>query len=255
MYAWVCNSERGLSVLVTSTFYRAVQWVVFLGLTLVVALTISWALWAQVDFAYPWLHDHAGMAENIAYYGPRNAIRPAFEQTTTQERIRLFHGIVQAIQQHGVGLESMVYHDAQGKPINTLLTLPEIVHLQDVANLLDKLKQGALVALFGWVLMLVRLLQSRQVLPTPKQLLLGMTGLGVVVGLVLVLGAVQVFYQLHEWVFPAGHQWFFYYEQSLMSMMMQAPDLFGYIAVMLGVTALMITGGLGALYHRLVSKR
>ena len=255
MYAWVCNSERGLSVLVTSTFYRAVQWVVFLVLTLVVALTISWALWAQVDFAYPWLHNHAGMAENIAYYGPRNAIRPAFEQTTTQERMRLFHGIVQAIQQHGVGLESMVYHDAQGKPINTLLTLPEIVHLQDVANLLDKLKQGALVALFGWVLMLVWLLQSRQVLPTRKQLLLGMAGLGLVVGLVLALGAVPVFYQLHQWVFPAGHQWFFYYEQSLMSMMMQAPDLFGYIAVMLGVTALMITGGLGALYQRLVSKR
>ena len=255
MYAWVCNSERGLSVLVTSTCYRALQWVVFLGLTLVVALTLSWALWAQVDFAYPWLHDHAGMAENIAYYGPRNAIRPAFEQTTTQERIRLFHGIVQAIQQHGTGLELLVYHDAQGKPINTLLTLPEIVHLQDVANLLDKLKHGALVALFGWVLMLVWLLQSRQVLPTPQQLLLGMAGLGVVVGLVLALGAVPVFYQLHAWVFPAGHQWFFYYEQSLMSMMMQAPDLFGYIAVVLSVTALIITGGLVWLYRQLVSKR
>jgi hypothetical protein len=38
---------------------------------------------------------------------------------------------------------------------------------------------------------------------------------------------------MHVWVFPADHQWFFYYQDSLMSTLMKAPYLFGYIAVAL----------------------
>lgn len=47
--------------------------------------------------------------------------------------------------------------------------------------------------------------------------------------LLAVFGFETVFYQLHIWLFPADHQWFFYYEDSLMSTMMQAPVLFAYI--------------------------
>ncbi len=49
--------------------------------------------------------------------------------------------------------------------------------------------------------------------------------------LVVVIGPVKVFYALHELLFPDGHQWFFYYQESLMSTMMKAPELFGWIAM------------------------
>jgi hypothetical protein len=47
-------------------------------------------------------------------------------------------------------------------------------------------------------------------------------------------------------VFPPGHAWFFYYEDSLMTTLMQAPHLFGFIAVAIGVLALALFGGLTA---------
>jgi hypothetical protein len=56
--------------------------------------------------------------------------------------------------------------------------------------------------------------------------------------LVLVSGPRRVFYALHEQVFPPDNQWFFFYQDSLMSTMMKAPFLFGYIAVALVVLAL-----------------
>ena len=40
---------------------------------------------------------------------------------------------------------------------------------------------------------------------------------------------------MHEWVFPAEHQWFFYYQESLMTVLMKAPDLFGAIAILIAV--------------------
>jgi hypothetical protein len=47
-----------------------------------------------------------------------------------------------------------------------------------------------------------------------------------------------VFYGLHTWIFPPGHAWFFYYQDSLMTMMMKAPELFAYIALTLAVVSL-----------------
>ena len=47
---------------------------------------------------------------------------------------------------------------------------------------------------------------------------------------VIAIGTKKVFYTAHTLIFPAGHQWFFYYEESLMTMLMQAPDLFAAIA-------------------------
>ncbi|MCA1791191.1 MAG: hypothetical protein LC667_15470, partial [Thioalkalivibrio sp.] len=49
---------------------------------------------------------------------------------------------------------------------------------------------------------------------------------GVVVGL---MGPQEVFDGLHEWIFASGHTWFFYYEDSLMTTVMKAPDIFAAI--------------------------
>jgi len=47
----------------------------------------------------------------------------------------------------------------------------------------------------------------------------------------MVWGAKAIFYQLHIMIFPTDHQWFFYYQDSLMSTLMKAPDLFAGIAM------------------------
>ena len=54
----------------------------------------------------------------------------------------------------------------------------------------------------------------------------------------LLIGAKRVFYSLHDLIFPAEHQWFFYYQDSLMSTMMKAPDFFAYVAAALAVLAI-----------------
>lgn len=240
-------------VAMISSIRRFAQWLVFLLLTFVVSLALSWVVLAKVDFAYPLLHDYAGLGENITQYAPRNAVRPGFDRTTREERVRLFHGIVESIQHQGQGLTALRYHERNGQLLNTLLTEAEVVHLQDVANLLDTVKTASLGALILWLILLVVLLYYRQALPSARQLLLGLLGMGLVLAAVLSFGATEVFYQLHIWIFPEGHQWFFYYEESLMSMMMKAPVLFGYIGAMLVGLAVVIS--LGLLWgYRLVAK-
>jgi hypothetical protein len=51
-------------------------------------------------------------------------------------------------------------------------------------------------------------------------------------------------------VFPEGHQWFFYYQDSLMSTLMKAPYLFGYIALALLVLTLALLTALLAAASR-----
>ena len=85
---------------------------------------------------------------------------------------------------------------------------------------------------------------------------MGIIGFILCCGVLLVLvGPVEVFYALHEWVFPANHQWFFYYEDSLMSTLMKAPDLFGAIALLLSGLAAVIFVALNFLVSRLIPNR
>lgn len=231
------------------------QWLSLLLLTLFVALVLGWASLAKVDFAYRWLHDHTGIAGHIAQYAPLNYFKPSFELTDSAERARLFHGIVESIHQQGKGLAQLTYHDPHGQAIAPLLTEAETIHLQDVARLLDTFTTLAMWAVPLWAILSGVLLYYRQPLPRAKQWLHYIALLALPLGGVLSFGATEVFYQLHVWVFPAGHQWFFYYEESLMSTMMQAPVLFGYIAMMLGGLAAAFTLLLLGIYHAAIQYR
>lgn len=217
------------------------QWTLFALLIFVAALWLAWQSLVQVDFLYPVWYDTIGIERTIATYGPRNRFRHQFEHTSRAERIRLFAAIVEAIHQQGTGLANLTYHAPDGRPIAPLLTPPEIVHLQDVARLVAWLSGVGLLAMLAWPLLLAMLWWQRVTMPPLSHLLLTVVGLLATVGVtILVLGPVRVFYALHTWIFPPGHQWFFYYEDSLMTLLMKAPEIFGYITLTLATLALLL---------------
>lgn len=235
---------------------RAARWfVLLLGLVLA-SLYLSWQALATINFGYPAWYRLLNIEQTIETYGPQNQTRPNFERTDQAERERLFAAMVTAIHRHGEGLQELVYYDATGNPIGPFLTRAEIIHLQDVADLIDLFRHAAWLGSALFVLLCSHLLWRRQALPSARHIALSSLGLIVIVaGGVLLTGPVQVFYALHELVFPAGHEWFFYYQDSLMSMMMQAPNLFGPIAVLWFVLAFVIAATLWFALDRLLKPR
>lgn len=222
-------------------------WGSFLPVLLIALLTLGWELLAWQNFGYPLLHRWLSIGVTIDEYGPKNPVRPGFQQTDLQERSRLFAGIVRAIHHQGEGLTGLVYRNPQGEALGKLLTPAEVLHLQDVARTVDLLRPA------GWVACTLLLIGSLAICrwrlaPPWRVWLPSLAGLALLsAGLLWGVGAEPLFYQLHHWWFPAGHQWFFYYEESLMSMMMKAPDLFGAIAAIwlaLAVTLLLLWQGL-----------
>ena len=206
----------------------------FIAAALLASLYLSWRLLATLDFLYPWLYESASIGQHIDEFAPQNRYRERFEETTRAERVRLFAEIARAIRRDGRGLELIRYRDADGETLGILLRPPERVHLQDVARLVTRLEAVGLVAMALLAFQLVYLRRRRTTLPAAVRML-GLTALGILgaAGVVLLLGPRDVFYQMHVWVFPADHQWFFYYQDSLMSTLMKAPYLFGYITVAL----------------------
>lgn len=198
---------------------------------LVVALSLSWLLLAQFNFSYGIWHDHAGIGAAIDRYAPKNHFRQGFELTSREQRFELFAGINRSIHQGGRGLDELVYQ-VPGHPQQTLLREPEIVHLTDVANLISVSRVIAAVIALVWLGLWIYYWRSRRPVPSLRRQLLGTLAFVLVLALgVLIAGPKEVFYALHTLLFPKEHQWFFYYEESLMSTMMLAPDLFGWIAV------------------------
>lgn len=232
--------------------------IIFSILLLIVSLAASWHLFAQINFLYPVWHDAVGIGTAIEKYGPRNPIKSNFDRTTKQERVRLFAAMVDSIHKNGEGLENLVYRDEAGRTIDTLLTEPEIVHLRDVARLLSSLNVFALVSALVTLALALVMLSLRIPPPSLKHLGAGLLGVALVTGVTLLAaGPVKLFYWLHTVVFPAEHKWFFYYEESLMSMMMKAPALFGPIAAELAAGAvviwLLVTWGMRAMTRRVAA--
>jgi hypothetical protein len=209
----------------------------------IAALWLSWRCLAAVDFLYPAFYEALAIDAHIERYAPENRYKAGFEHTSREERHRLFGEIVTAIHRSGQGLASLEYHDPQGRAMDRLLRAPEVTHLQDVANLVAR------VAPVGWIavawtgvhLLLIRLL-GWPVPPLRRLLGASMAATLAAVVLVFAIGPREVFYALHEWIFPPENPWFFYYQDSLMSTMMKAPDLFGAIAAVLLALGLLVYG-------------
>lgn len=206
---------------------------------LVVAFGLAWLVLAKLNFSYGVWHDYGGIGEAIDKYGPQNRYKQGFHLTSRDQRIELFHQINRAINNGGEGLRQITYKLPDSKP-QSLLREPEVVHLQDVANLVDVGRNFGLVVLFIWLMAWLYFYWIKKPPPSLALQFLSIAAIIFVVGLiVLIIGPVEVFYQLHIWAFPDGHEWFFYYQDSLMSTMMHAPALFGFIAVEWLLLALM----------------
>ena len=217
-----------------------VRWLCLTFLAFILALGLSWIIWIPLNFGYESLYSLIDIEQHIARYAPMNQLKHDFALTVQSQRFDLFDGIVHAIHHHGVGLSSLAYLNAQGQSV-TLLSHDEVVHLQDVAILIDRMTWLLCGALIAFVALLFWLYRSRTAMPSFRALLAYVfVSLLVATGIILLIGAHDVFYQLHIWAFPDDHKWFFYYEESLMSTMMKAPDLFAYIAALLVAVALII---------------
>lgn len=213
---------------------------------LVVAVFSAWVVLAKANFLYAFWHEHTSIGAGIARYAPENQYKRGFEGTTLQQRDALFRQINHAVHNHGKGLGDIRYHSPTSGGLQRLLREPEVVHLQDVANLLETMKRAVAIAFVLFVGLCVFSIQKFRRLPAFSMMLGGLSIFIVsVLAVLFVYGPKDVFNQLHVWIFPGDHQWFFFYQESLMSTMMFAPVLFGWIALALSV----LGGAFFLLYH------
>lgn len=214
-------------------------------LTLLLSTAIAWFILAQSNFLYGFWHDNIGIAEAIEQYAPQNRYRNGFADTTKAQRVELFAEINKAIHQNGEGLSNIFYKPPGYELPSPLLNKDEIVHLQDVAKLIRFLMYVLVVVVFAWAFMTYSSFRSGRGLPSVVKQFIAMALVFALLGFVLlVFGSKNVFSQLHIWIFPDNHKWFFYYQESLMSTMMWAPYLFGWIAGAWGLLTIVIFSAL-----------
>lgn len=220
---------------------RFLTWTVIVGCGVGVSLYLAWQLLSSVNFAYGLIYDWAEIDAAIAEYGPQNRYKRGLETTPRAERERIFGAIVTAINDGGKGLEQIRYYDKDGRDLGLFLRPAEVVHLQDVAMLLGTLRGWSYLAAAVLVAGVLAARWRGWMRPSVKRTLLGVVVVCAMVGAaVLAYGPTKLFYQWHTLVFPENHQWFFYYQESLMTTLMRAPVIFGYIAVLLAVCALAV---------------
>lgn len=208
-------------------------WPVFFTCQLIALALLSWHLLAQFHFAYPLGYQLLDLNTHIAEFAPQNRHKDDFEFTTQEDHWRLFGEISDAVQTNGNGLREISYRLKSGAT-TALMHDAEIIHLQDVANLINVFYITGTVCLLIWIGLIFFAHKQKLALPPIKKVLLGfLTGFATIAIMVLIIGATKVFYWLHVQVFPDGHQWFFYYEDSLMTTLMKAPDIFAFITSLL----------------------
>lgn len=234
----------------TPFFNRFALWpLLFISHLLVVSL-LAWHLLAQVDFGYSLGYRLLDIEQHIETFGPQNRYRESFETTDPAEHRRLFGEITRSIQSGGEGLAEIRYPLPQGGSA-TLMRAPEVTHLDDVARLIHHFYAAGLAAAALLAALLFYIYRKRPTPPKPRKIL-AVFGASLAAGAVLLflIGPVKVFYWLHDYAFPADHPWFFYYQDSLMTTLMKAPDLFGFIGLLLLILTLVLWGLSGALFWR-----
>jgi len=216
------------------------------GLTLallVSCLYVSWQVLSQANFLYDQIYEHNDLEAHVNEFAPLNRNgKESFALTTKAERVRVFNDIAREINAGGGGLGAITYTPEGAGAATTFLVEAERDHLQDVANLVSSLKPvGAviaslLIAFYGfcWYYKVSRY----QYFWRPSGLFVSILQIAAVaalcVAVTFALGPQQTFYLLHEWAFSDKAQWYFYFEDSLMTTLM--PEIvFANIAALIGI--------------------
>ena len=216
------------------------------GLTLallVSCLYVSWQVLSQANFLYDQIYEHNDLEAHVNEFAPLNRNgKESFALTTKAERVRVFNDIAREINAGGGGLGAITYTPEGAGAATTFLVEAERDHLQDVANLVSSLKPvGAVIASllivfygFCWYYKVSRY----QYFWRPSGLFVSILQIAAVaalcVAVTFALGPQQTFYLLHEWAFSDKAQWYFYFEDSLMTTLM--PEIvFANIAALIGI--------------------
>ncbi|MBA6349220.1 MULTISPECIES: DUF1461 domain-containing protein [unclassified Colwellia] len=216
---------------------------------LLFSLGLSWQVNKSVNFFYKFWYSPLNIEQTIKTYAPQNTQgKQDFAQTSREQHLQSFSEIVDEIHNNGEGLARLSYlnNDNQRR---ALLTKPEVVHLQDVSVLINQLRTISVINILLLLITIAGVSRFKQPKPAKKE-----RYMAVIIPTVLFIavfslfGFTDVFYYLHTVVFPDNHQWFFYYQESLMSSLMKAPDLFAAIALSLSV----IAAGIYMLIYRLL---
>ena len=233
---------------------KTLLWPVAFLLQFISAVYLSWILSATADYFYSSWYQLLDIEEHIETYAPQNRYgRASFNDTSQAQRIDLFAEVVDQVHSTGEGLSSIRYHSPVENKEYTLFTQAEVVHLTDVAILISRLNQAGLVICILTGLLTIYLYRKKIRRPPIKVVLLQLTGfVTFLLVLVLIIGPETVFNQFHVWVFPDEHPWFFFYQDSLMSTFMKAPDLFGAIAAQIFLFAIAIMVAMQVAQHRVI---
>lgn len=217
----------------SSRIRQKVTIIVHLALLWPAALWLAWLVLSQVNFLYPEDYRLLDIPATIETYAPQNRHgKQNFIETDAQERARLFAAITRAINHNGQGLAQLHYFSPDGRDLGVFLTADEVTHLTDVSKVVDLGDKIGMISLFGWLGLVFLSIRNKSPLPSLRSFAIGtLATLFLVTVIVLIIGPMRVFNAFHRSVFPANHPWFFYYQDSLMTTFMQAPNLFGLIVI------------------------
>jgi hypothetical protein len=205
-----------------------------------ICLVLSWHFLSKANFFFDTLYDMHQIESHIAEFAPQNRQnRINFELTSKNERIRIVGKILRTVNAKGVGLETIKYFNTDGVPVNLFLTLAEVEHLKDVSVLVHLMNSIAFILII--IFIIIFSLAWRYKTTTPSLLMLTCSMVGFVIittGCIIFIGPQIVFNELHEWVFADKSEWHFYYQDSLMTTLLKAPDTFATIAILMTAIAL-----------------
>ncbi|WP_022850548.1 DUF1461 domain-containing protein [Limisalsivibrio acetivorans] len=217
------------------------------------SMFFSWAVLSNLNFGYSFLYEQINIEETIKKFSVRNEdkAKRGFYNTDKDQHVEIFREINEAVNNAGMGLDKITFYDQGRKETVSFLTTDETLHLFDVAGLVFVFEFSSymfmVIGLFAIIFMAnqrVRMYSLKLVFPVSIVLI------GVLTGIVMLIGPRDIFYTLHKIVFTE-HQWFFYYEESLMAILMKAPVIFGYISVFLVILTILFYIGIAAFIRAL----
>lgn len=211
---------------------NSLLWLSIFPLLLLLSFYMTWTFLSSHNFLYQFWYDNTKLEKFIDFYAPQNRLKPEFSLTNRDERIRIFSDIVVSINNNGEGLEQIYFYTPDKNLLGKLLNQAEVDHLQLVSKMIHIFSIISYAGFFLFIINFYLLLIKKENIVDFKKISINYIMILFIIGLtVLLIGPSQVFVFLHEFFFPKDHQWFFYYQDSLMTTLMMAPDLFAYFAL------------------------